>query len=423
MTKEKLEPELRFAEFAEEWKEKRLGDTVNYTKGFAFKSKNYKTSGTRIIRVSDTTYQGINDFAKDKKYISNKDKDKYNRYKLNKGQIIISTVGSKPPQYNSLVGRAVKVLQKHDGMLLNQNQLVLTNREKFNSNYLYNYLRTDIYLRYIERTIRGNANQANITVEDLLNFGIKIPSKKEQEKIGSFLETIDRKIELQEELIENLEEQKKGLMQKIFNQEVRFKDENGKDYREWEEDSIDGFIESNYLRLIQPKELKEFQGSRIYLSTSSIDKYGIVSNEGLITYNNRPSRASMIPLDNSVWFAKMKESIKVYLANKDSENRYVLSTGFYGLKPNCKKINSEYLKQVLLSDDFNNQKDLYSEGTSMSAIKDDHLRFINMNIPNIKEQNKISDLLSLWDNKIDLEKEQLENYKEYKKGLMQRMFI
>ena len=70
--------------------------------------------------------------------------------------------------------------------------------------------------------------------DQLKKLKLSVPSIEEQEKIASFFSLIDKKIELQTEKVEELKNYKKGIMQKIFSQELRFKDENGNDYPEWE---------------------------------------------------------------------------------------------------------------------------------------------------------------------------------------------
>ncbi|BDV07045.1 TPA: restriction endonuclease subunit S [Staphylococcus aureus] len=69
-----------------------------------------------------------------------------------------------------------------------------------------------------------------------------VPTNKEQQKIGKFFSKLDRQIELEEQKLELLQQQKKGYMQKIFSQELRFKDENGNDYPKWEEKKLGEII-------------------------------------------------------------------------------------------------------------------------------------------------------------------------------------
>ena len=178
-------------------------------------------------------------------------------------------------------------------------------------------------------------------------------------------------------------------------------------------------IDKGYMRLIKPKELPYFDDERLYLSTSSIIQNKIVGDEGYITYSNRPSRAQMYPIANSVWFAKMENSIKVFKFNSEQQDKYVLSTGYYGLLCNEEKIDSNYLMQNLLSPEFNKIKDLYSEGSSQNGIKDNNLSDILLVLPPMDEQKNIAKILSKADEEISLQKEKLEKIRAQRKILQQ----
>ena len=174
----------------------------------------------------------------------------------------------------------------------------------------------------------------------------------------------------------------------------------------------------NYLREIKPKDLEKFDGKKNYLSTSSIQNE-IVLIEDVVTYENRPSRAQMKPLANSVWFAKMTNSIKVIKANKELEENYILSTGFYGFLCDEININSDFLKQVFLSDYFNKIKDLYSEGSSQNGIKGNALEKLLIPFMGLDKQLKIAKWLNLLDKNISLQQKLLDQYKLRQKALMQ----
>lgn len=173
----------------------KLKDLVSYKKGYAFSSKEYTDRGCRIIRVSDLENDKISDICQ-KKYINTTKKDKYIDYELKKGDVIVTTVGSKPPIYSSIAGRAIKVDSEHEGTLLNQNTVRLRVKKEILSEYLYEFLKTKKYYNYLEIIMRGNANQGNITVEELLNYKIKVISINEQKVICKYLKIVDAQIDL-----------------------------------------------------------------------------------------------------------------------------------------------------------------------------------------------------------------------------------
>lgn len=235
---------------------------------------------------------------------------------------------------------------------------------------------------------------------------INLPTKSEQQKIAEILDCATRQVELQEQIVDKLKVQKKALMQRVFN-------------GEYETISIQEALNKNYLREIKPKELQKYDGTKNYLSTSSIIQDEIVLIEDVVTYENRPSRAQMKPLENSVWFAKMTNSIKVIKANKNLEDNYILSTGFYGFLCDEINLNSNFLKQVFLSDYFNKTKDLYSEGSSQNGIKSNALEKLLIPFIELEKQLEIAEWLSFLDKNILLQQKLLEQYKLQQKALMQ----
>ena len=208
--------EIRFPEFKNDWIYSTLGKVTKYTKGFAFKSEDYLDNGIRIIRASDLDNQRIRQ-ENQKVCVSEEfaENDKIKKYTVYKGNIIISTVGSKPELRSSAVGRGVYVCSDSEG-LLNQNLLKFENIEDVNNRFLFAQINTSRYVDYISSIQRGNANQSNITVKDLLDYQIFITSLEEQEKIADFLTAIDRKIEAVAQQIDRTKQFKKGLLQKMF---------------------------------------------------------------------------------------------------------------------------------------------------------------------------------------------------------------
>lgn len=245
-----------------------------------------------------------------------------------------------------------------------------------------------------------------ISRENISKIYVNLPNNDEQENIAKILDCATKQVELQKQLVVKLKVQKKALMQRVFN-------------GEYETISIQEALNKNYLREIKPKELQKYDGTKNYLSTSSIIQDEIVLIEDVVTYENRPSRAQMKPLENSVWFAKMTNSIKVIKANKNLEDNYILSTGFYGFLCDEINLNSNFLKQVFLSDYFNKTKDLYSEGSSQNGIKSNALEKLLIPFIELEKQLEIAEWLSFLDKNILLQQKLLKQYKLQQKALMQ----
>jgi type I restriction enzyme S subunit len=198
----------------EDWECAELGELIQYVKGFAFKSKDYTESGIRIIRVSDTTYNSIKDECA--VYMDISRAREFDEWKLYKNDIILSTVGSKPPMFDSLVGKAILVSKKYEGALLNQNAVILRSK-KVNQKLIYNNLKRQNYIKYIETIFRGNANQASITLNDLFKFQFALPIDPiEQQAITEALSDVDDLISSLTKLINKKKSIMQGAMQELL---------------------------------------------------------------------------------------------------------------------------------------------------------------------------------------------------------------
>jgi len=175
---------------------------------------------------------------------------------------------------------------------------------------------------------------------------------------------------------------------------------------------------------ILPSGIERFIGEKSYLSTESIKKTKIEKIECKISFNNRPSRANMQPILNSIWFAKMKSTLKVYVfneLNKEEIEKYVLSTGFTGIKV-MKTVSPKYVRYFLLTDYFNRIKDYLCSGATQKAIKNEKIRKIKIPLPNLSTQKKIVSILEKAEKAKELRKGADELTKDYLKSVFLEMF-
>ena len=150
-----------------------------------------------------------------------------------------------------------------------------------------------------------------------------------------------------------------------------------------------------------------FKGKRKYVATGSLDDDENITGE-YIKYNNRPSRANIIVKINDVCFAKMKNTKKVLLINKNNSN-YIYSTGFAVLRPNVNRILPEYLFYIINSKNFQFKKNYMCTGATQKAITNNKINQIKIFLPTIKEQKFVVRILDII--KIIIEKRKLNTNK------------
>ncbi|AMO52680.1 TPA: restriction endonuclease subunit S [Staphylococcus aureus] len=228
-----------------------------------------------------------------------------------------------------------------------------------------------------------------------------VPTNKEQQKIGKFFSKLDRQIELEEQKIELLQQQKKGYIQKIFSQELRFKDENGDDYPEWEETTIQEIAQINTGK----KDTKDAitNGSYdFYVRSPIVYKINTFSYEGeaILTVGDGVGVGKVFHYVNG----KFDYHQRVYKIS-DFKNYYGLLLFYY------------------FSQNFLKETKKYSAKTSVDSVRKDMVANMKVPRPIYIEQEKIGQFIKKVDNKIKIQKQVIELLKQRKKALLQKMFI
>ena len=243
----------------------------------------------------------------------------------------------------------------------------------------------------------GVPSLSKSTIEKIKIF---IPSKHEQEKIASFLISIDTRIEQLTKKEELLQQYKKGVMQKIFNQEIRFKADDGSEFCEWEEKKL-----GDLLDYIQPTKYlvkgTEYNDSYIIpvLTAGKTFILGYTNETDGVFENNLP----VIIFDD---FTTANKFVNFPFKAKSSAMK------------------------ILVPKNNNNIKFIYEAMQMIKYEVGGHERhwiskfsFLNIFIPCIEEQTKIANFLSSIDSKIEQVQKQLNFTKEFKKALLQQMFV
>ena len=287
--------------------------------------------------------------------------------------------------------------------------IVLTTNE--NTKYIYYYL--DANKKIINQKGFIGGGLKNIDRNYLKSFIIEIPSPEEQQKIADFLSTVDDKIENQKEIVANWEEIKKGLIQKIFSQEIRFKDENGQDYPEWETKRIEDIAD------IKSSSIKSNVVNGNYYNLTM----GSVSEDGLLILDKKTNSNINLLKKNQLIMPTRdigKGLIIGRVALIDKDNKYVAGNCLYTL--NIKHDDSRFIFYQINSEKYRLDFLKKVTGSAQLMITEKDVRTQKIYMPCLQEQQKIADFLSTVDKKIEYEKNILNELIELKKGLLQRIF-
>lgn len=304
------------------------------------------------------------------------------RYILKKGDILFGRAGT--------IERHTYVDSKYDGCFQGTNCIRIRCEDKQKSRYISYYLWLNKLKVKIENAAGGSI-QSYITTDLLKDIEVEIPD--DYEKRANFLFLIDEKIHNNNQINDNLEQQLMLLYDYWFTQ-FDFPDNNGNPYQtsggkmvwndtlkrnipeNWKVQSVN----SNCLSSIIKPGVEIFN-TKTYLATADV-KGTSISTGTIVDYDGRESRANIQPSINSVWFAKMKNSIKHLYLNKEMQpiiSSSILSTGFCGLQ--CNEISFEYIASYVSNSYFEIHKDMLAHGATQEAVNNDDLEGVHIIIP------------------------------------------
>ncbi|MFH0717284.1 restriction endonuclease subunit S [Staphylococcus delphini] len=394
-------PELRFPEFEGEWEENRIGEMA----GKIQSGGTPKTSETKYwdgelpwIQSSDLIKGRVTD-VKINKYITVEGLEQSSAKLIPANSIaIVTRVG---------VGKIAIVNEEFS---TSQDFL---NLSEINIDSYFALYRLYLLLKKEASSLQGTSIKG-ITKNDLISKVIKIPRiREEQQKIGDFFSKLDRQIELEEQKLALLIEQKKGYMQKIFSQELRFKDDNGNDYPEWETNTV-GELVSNSSEKYIPKaseQLKDIELDSIESNTGRL--ISIYDSSEFSSQKNKFEK-------NQVLYGKLRPYLNKFhftiFNGVCSSEIWVLTT------KNNTRLKNEFIYNFIQTNKFSRVAN-QAIGSKMPRADWNLIENIRLNTPSLNEQQKIGDFFSKLDRHIELQGQKIENLKQRKQGLLQKMFV
>ena len=299
------------------------------------------------------------------------------KFTIKKGYLAIT----KDSETRDDIGVGTYFADDFDNLLLGYHcALIKPNNKLVYSKYLNAFIQSNFVRKYYELNASGSGQRYTLTLESILSTPILLPDYDKQVLIGDMLSNTDHQIERNNLMVKKLQVLSQGIFNKFFSNETNHI----------------SLLDFPYIQIIKPG-IDRFEGSKHYIATAEVDKDKVNYNAPLIEYETRENRANMQPVKNSVWFAKLKNSIKhIYVSNVDSMlcSNYIFSTGFAGIK--CEDIVYEYLIDFINTSYFEMKKDILSHGATMEGVNNDDLKFIQIPLPSkdrlVDFHNKVKEL-------------------------------
>ena len=398
-------PNLRFPEFSGEWKKEKLLESCNTYDG-THQTPQYTKSGIPFVSVEDVT--ALREV--ERKYISEKDFIRDYKVIPKPGDILMTRIGD--------IGTSMIV--ENDAPLAYYVSLALIRPNTINTKYLNSYIASPYFKKELYRRTIHVAFPKKINKEDIGECFISCPNKVEQEKIGNLLELINRRIAIQNKVIEKLKSLMQGMNDEMMDNPKWEKVQVG-DFMEfystnslsWEQLSYtDGHIKNLHYGLIHVglQTIVDCKNTLLpYIQDCSItSKYNICKNGDVAFADASEDTAEVgkaIEFDN---IGDLNIVCGLHtIHGRDVKNKTVC--GFKGFA-----FNSKY---------FHNQIRRIAQGSKVFSISADNIKTCYLYIPDFAEQQKIVALLRCIQDKIEVVEQTLHFYETQKQYLLQHMFI
>ncbi len=390
-------PQLRFPAFKGEWTRNNFGDIVKINQGLQI-----PISERFLEQVEDSHFYITNEFLRDnseKKYfIKNPPK---------------SVICTKDDILMTRTGNTGMVVTNIEGAFHN-NFFKIAYPQNVVKGFLYNFLKLPNTQKQIVR-LAGTSTIPDLNHSDFYKIEFVFPNPNEQKQIADFVYYIDEKLQALKKKHRLLEQYKKGVMQKLFSQELRFKDENGNDFPEWEVKKLGEVL--SIPEKIKPEKIEKNKLLTVKLHLKGLFKNG--STEGL----SIGSTNYFVRKKGQFIYGKQNLFNGAFGIVSEEFDGFLTSGDVPALDIDYSKLNSMFLLSFLGREIFYKKLEEIASGSGSKRIHENIFLNVEIPIPCLAEQTAIANFLYALDEKINQTQTQIEKMEVWKKGLLQKMFM
>ncbi len=304
--------------------------------------------------------------------------------------------------------------------------LSLTPKDKsFHPKYLSDYINDKLNIH------NESGGIPQLPRSSLENYEVVLPSYEEQTKIASFLSAVDEKISQLTQKHELLSQYKQGMMQKLFSQQIRFKADDGSEFGEWEEktliDSVDTNIKWSFTGGPFGSNLKSEDYTELGIRIIQLQNIGDGAFLNDYKIYTSPEKANELLSCNiypdEILISKMGDPVACCCIVPKHHDRYVMCSDGIRLVVDKQNYSSIFMFYQINYQDFRQSASDVSTGSTRKRIGLSDLKQVPIKVPCLEEQTKIANFLSSIDQKLEVVAQQIEQAKQWKKGLLQQMFV
>ncbi|TNE69291.1 restriction endonuclease subunit S [bacterium] len=424
MAIKKRVPKLRFPEFDGEWEEKRLGDVYEMisTNSLSRDQLNYESGAFRNIHYGDihTKFQSLFNVNTEEVPFINEDVSfdiKNDNQLLSEGDLVFADASE---DYSD-IGKSIEVINTNNSKIvagLHTIHAKLKQSSKVKVGFTANALKSWKFRKQV-MTIAQGTKVLSISPTRLKKLILNYPSINEQQKIAAFLSAVDKKIELLTKKKELLEQYKKGVMQQIFTQKIRFKDQNGNTFPAWQTKRL-----GDVATFKKDKNLNLFHNN--VLTNSAVD--GIVNqaeyfDREIVTEANLDSYY-IVEMNDFVYNPRISSSAPVGPIKRNKLVTGVMSPLYNVFR--FKTTNLDFIEYYFETSGWHEHlKKVANYGARHDRMNITNADFMKMPIPQPceAEQKQIVSFLNQINVKYDSTSLILNKSHSFKKSLIQQMLI
>jgi len=410
---------LRFPEFEENWEVCKLGEVMNFkvTNSFSRENLNYEIGDVKNIHYGDihTKFQTLFDITKESVPFINEDisiERISNDFYCKEGDIVFADASE---DIND-VGKSIEIKNLNGERLLSGLHTLLARpiENKFIIGFNGYLFKSNNVRIQIQKESQGS-KVLSINVGRISGVNLSFPSLQEQTKIATFLTAVDDKLQALKQKKTLLEQYKKGVMQKIFSQELRFNDDNGNEYPDWEEKKLGEVLEIQGGYAFKSNLFN--QGKTKVLRIGNIEPSIYLENFNGVFSKEIPDLRYLVKKDDFLMALSGATFGKVGKVKDDGIGYINQRVALFKTKQNL-----EYYYQLVQTDEFKNYINSIPTASAQPNISNGDILNFETLIPCLEEQTKIANFLSSIDDKINHCGVQIEKMEVWKRGLLQRMF-
>ncbi|MEM1324546.1 MAG: restriction endonuclease subunit S [Bacteroidota bacterium] len=398
-------PALRFSEFEEVWKEVLLKGLMTFKNGVNASKEDYG-KGYKFINVLDIIENDFIDYESIRGFVDVTE-DVFKKNVVEYGDVLFQ----RSSETREEVGQANVYLDKNRNATFGGFVIRGKRAGEYIPSFM-NYLLKSAAARKEITSKSGGSTRYNVSQSTLSNVKVILPTLPEQQKIANFLTAADKRIELVQQQVMQWQAYKKGIMQQLFSQAIRFRDEDGEVFGDWEEKRL-GEIGEFFSGGTPTSSMKEY-----YTGDIPFIKSGEISSSNTEQYINKKaledSSAKMVcrgDLLMAIYGATSGQVAISKLEGAINQAVVCIRGGFDSIflfsyfEFNRSRLTRKYLQG--------------GQGNLSSKI----LKSISVSFPSEQEQQKISSFLTAIDERINLLEQQVEQLQIWKKGLLQQMLV